>query len=209
LATARLLVWSSPLPGDTQRPLADIDLMGLTTPERPQVPPRQKQQKPHLLISAKNNLGAETHVTYASSTKFYLADEEEGRPWIARLPFPVQVVEQVETLAQGEPERFRGAHARHHGYYDGAEREFRGFGMVEQRDTEEFAALTASGTLPDPTNIDAASHVPPVLTKTWFHTGAFLEGRRISRHFEHEYYREGDASLGVGSLSDEDLGACS
>ena len=27
----------------------------------------------------------------------------------------------------------------HHGYWDGAEREFRGFGMVEQLDTETFA----------------------------------------------------------------------
>ncbi len=32
-------------------------------------------QKPHLLISIKNNLGAETKVQYAPSTKFYLADK--------------------------------------------------------------------------------------------------------------------------------------
>ena len=33
----------------------------------------------------------------------------------------------------------------HHGYWDGAEREFRGFGRVEQRDTEVVPAGTASG----------------------------------------------------------------
>ena len=78
------LVWSSPLPGDTRQPLRYIDLMG--------------GQKPHLLLSVKNNLGAETSIQYASSTKFYLADKLAGQPWITRLAFPVHVVERVETL---------------------------------------------------------------------------------------------------------------
>ena len=30
----------------------------------------------------------------------------------------------------------------------------------------------------------------PVLTKSWYHTGAYIEGLSISRHFEAEYYRE-------------------
>ena len=38
--------------------------------------------------------------------------------------------------------------------------------------------------------IDEASHIPPVLTRTWFHTGAYIDGDRISRQFEREYYRE-------------------
>src|SRR4029453_15703263 len=38
------------------------------------------------------------------------------------------------------------------------------------------------------TNIDPTSHVPPIHTKTWFHTGAYLEDYRISQHFIHEYY---------------------
>ena len=102
-------------------------------------------QKPHLLIKTVNNLGAETHVQYAPSTKFYLADKLAGKPWITRLPFPVHVVERVETLDRISGNRFVTRYAYHHGYFDGVEREFRGFGMVEQWDTEEFAALTASG----------------------------------------------------------------
>ena len=35
-------------------------------------------QKPHLLIRSTNNLGAETKVDYASSTKFYLEDKARG-----------------------------------------------------------------------------------------------------------------------------------
>src|SRR5205823_13951592 len=121
----------------------------------------------HLLVGAVNNLGAETRVQYAPSTRFYLADKREGRPWITRLPFPVHVVERVETYDHISGNRFVTRHAYHHGYFDGVEREFRGFGLVEQLDTEAFTILTADGTLPA-TNVDGAFHVPPVLTKTWF-----------------------------------------
>ena len=39
-------------------------------------------QKPHLLIKTINNLGLETEVQYAPSTRFYLQDKYDGRPWI-------------------------------------------------------------------------------------------------------------------------------
>ncbi len=177
------LVWSSPLPGDARRPIRYIDLMG--------------GQKPHLLIRSTNNLGAETKVEYASSTKFYLEDKDAATPWITRLPFPVHVVERMTTFDRISGNRFVTSYKYHHGYFDGAEREFRGFGMVEQKDTEEFATF-AAGAPPGTTNIDAASHVPPVLTKTWFHTGLYLGRDHVSDFFAGllddkdvgEYYRE-------------------
>src|SRR5262245_2519889 len=184
------LVWSSPLPGDARRPMRYVELM---------------EQKPHLMIGTKNNLGAETRVEYAASTKFYLADKAAGNPWMTRLPMPVHVVERVETLDRISRNRFVTRYAYHHGYFDGVEREFRGFGMVEQLDTEEFAALSLSVSFPDATNIDAASHVPPVLTKTWFHTGAFVDEARISRHFDHEYWHESDLGEGEVGLTDDEL----
>ena len=178
------LVWSSPLPGDTGRQMRYVSLMG--------------GQKPHLLVKTVNNLGAETRIQYAPSTTFYLRDKYDGTPWITRLPFPVHVVERVETYDHLSRNRFVTRYAYHHGYFDGHEREFRGFGMVEQFDTEELAALTTGGTLPEAINIDAVSHVPPVHTKTWFHTGAYLSRDHMSDFFaglldEHdtgEYYRE-------------------
>jgi len=168
------LVWSSPLPGDAWRPMRYVNLMG--------------GRKPHLLVKTINNLGAETRVDYSPSTKYYLQDKRDGEPWITRLPFPVHVVERVETYDHISRNRFVTRYAYHHGYFDGEEREFRGFGMVEQWDTEQFAAL-AGGTVPAD-NIAAASHVPPVHTKTWFHTGVYLGRERVSRHFENEYFRE-------------------
>lgn len=176
------LVWSSPLPGDALRPLRYIDLMA--------------GQKPHLLVSVKNNLGAETKMQYAASTKFYLQDRMSGTPWVTRLPFPVHVVERVETYDRISQNRFVTRYAYHHGYYDGVEREFRGFGMVEQWDTAEFAALAAGGAFPPGTNIDQSSHVPPAHTKTWFHNGAYIAQDNISQHFVGEYYR-GDPGAGL------------
>lgn len=61
---------------------------------------------------------------------------------------------------------------------------------MEQWDTEELAVLTAADTLAQAGNIDPISHVPPVFTRTWFHTGAFLEGDRLEAVFETEYYQE-------------------
>lgn len=170
------LVWSSPLPGEATRPMRYIDLMG--------------GQKPHMLIGTKNNLGAETRVQYAPSTRFYLADQAAGTPWLTRLPFPVHVVERVETYDRISGNRFVTRHAYHHGYFDGIEREFRGFGLVEQWDTEEIGGIRSGDTVSTDTNLDEASFVPPVYTKTWFHTGVYLDRQRISRYFEAEYYRE-------------------
>jgi RHS repeat-associated protein len=178
------LVWSSPLQGDAGRQMRYVDLMG--------------GQKPHLLIGSVNNLGAETRVSYAPSTKFYLADKLAGRPWITRIPFPVHVVERVETYDRVSGNRFVTRYAYHHGYFDGVEREFRGFGMVEQWDTEEFAALSESAEFPAGTNFDQSSHVPPALTRSWFHTGMYFGRNQISNFFggllddqdAGEYYRE-------------------
>jgi RHS repeat-associated protein len=199
------LLWSSPLPAHATHPMRYIDLMG--------------GQKPHLLISMVNNLGAETRVQYTASTQFYLADKAAGTPWITRLPFPVHVVEHVETYDRISRNRFVTRYAYHHGYFDGEEREFRGFARVEQWDTEEFAALSARGELAD--NLEATSHVPPVLTKTWFHTGAYLQGAHIALLLKDEYYQEPhlspaqqdalllpDTVLPAGLTAEEEREAC-
>ena len=99
------LVWTSPLPVDARRPMRYIDLMG--------------GWKPHLLVKIVNNLGAETHLHYTASTKFYLADKRAGRPWITKLPFPVHVVERIENYDRISRNRFVTRYAYHHGYFDG------------------------------------------------------------------------------------------
>jgi RHS repeat-associated protein len=175
------LVWSSPLPHHERSPLRFIDLMG--------------GRKPHLLTRWLNNLGAETRIRYVSSTRFYLADRRAGRPWITRLPFPVHVVERVETYDHVSRNRFVTRYSYHHGYFDGAEREFRGFALVQQIDTEELSAHSAGRDVPAGDNFDEASYVPPVVKKTWYHTGAWAAGERISRSFEADYYEDPEGRL--------------
>lgn len=174
------LVWSTQIPGRREMQMSYLDLMGT---------------KPHLLHEVDNNLGSVVRLAYAPSTRFYLEDKRNGKPWISRLSFPVHCLERVETEDRISGSRFVTLYRYHHGYFDGPEREFRGFGMVEQMDTEEFAA---AGEPAGATNLAAAYYVPPVLTKTWFHTGMYLGRNHVSDFFaglldEHdrgEYYRE-------------------
>lgn len=163
------LVWSSPHSADAGRQMRYVDLLGGI--------------KPHLLTASDNNLGAETRVTYTSSTEFYLRDKRAGTPWITRLAFPVHVVARVDTYDQIGRNRFTTRYAYHHGCYDGAEREFRGFGMVEQWDTDQYGAFTASGELPAGDNTAAEAFVPPVHTKTWFDTGVWLGADHIAAYY--------------------------
>ena len=169
------LVWSSPLPRDATAPLLYVDLMGGV--------------KPHLLIAMRNNLGAETRATYAPSTRFYLQDEAAGRPWVTRLPFPVWTVERTEAIDWIGRNRLVCRYAYHHGFFDGLEREFRGFGMVEQWDTEEFRTDTAFEDDPF-ANWNALSFTKPILTRTWSHTGAFIDAGKVSLQYESEYWLE-------------------
>src|SRR4051812_23852624 len=93
-------------------------------------------RKPYLLSEFDNHLGASTRVTYAPSTQFYLADEQRPETrWRTPLPFPVQVVARVEVLDVLSGGQLTTTYRYHHGYWDGAEREFRGFGRVDQRDS--------------------------------------------------------------------------
>ena len=135
-------------------------------------------QKPHLLVTVKNNLGAETRIHYAPSTKFYLQDKHGGKPWMTRLALSGACGRARRDLRLASVAIVSSPDMRTiTAILTATEREFRGFGMVEQLDTEEFTALSAEITFPAADNVDAASHVPPVYTKTWFHTGAFVDRR--------------------------------
>jgi hypothetical protein len=95
--------------------------------------------KPYLLDTMDNHLGAVTRVRYRPSTHFFLRDHADlTTRWHTTLPFPVHVVAQVEVEDAISAGRLVTEYRYHHGYWDGVEREFRGFAMVEQLDTEMF-----------------------------------------------------------------------
>jgi RHS repeat-associated protein len=128
--------------------------------------------KPYLLTRMDNHLGASTTVTYAPSTAEYLRDQADpASRWRTTLPFPVQVVSRVEVRDAHSEGRLVTQYRYHHGYWDGVEREFRGFACVEQLDTETFDP-TADPDMPrDPADGPPEHHSPPTLTRTWFHPG--------------------------------------
>jgi len=83
--------------------------------------------------------------------------------------------------------RFASEYSYHHGYYDHAEREFRGFGRTEQKDAEDITHFIRESGGAMNNIVQQDLHQPPVLVKTWFHTGAFLDGEKILNQFAHEY----------------------
>ncbi len=176
------IVWSSPLPAEANTPIKYIKILGDTKGEG---------NKPYLLREVNNNMGAITRLRYDASTKFYLEDEKQGKPWITKLPFPVQVLVRQEVQDEIAGNHFVTRHAYHHGYFDKVEREFRGFGMVEQWDTEDYESLSQNSLFEHIGQNWSEQHdVPPIYTKTWFHNGFYKQGGKISRQYESEYYKE-------------------
>ncbi len=162
-------------------------------------------EKPHLLTRYDNHMGATTQVRYAPSTRFYLEARANGTPWATALPFPVQVLDTVEVLDHISRTRLVSKFRYHHGYFDGREREFRGFGRVDQIDSETHDDFTPGG-LPDPTasfeNDKKDFSVPPKETRTWFHTGAWADNLVLTERYQGEFWKE-DSEAFV--LEDHDL----
>ena len=154
-----------------------------------------QRHKPYLLNEINNNLGSKSTITYCSSTKFYLEDKKKGNPWIVNLPFPVQVVEKTESFDLISGSKMVSSYAYHHGHYDGIEREFCGFGLVERTDAETLEDLL-NGDPPQPPLLRGEEedgtdfYVPPILTKTWRHTGAWRRYGSLSRQYEQEYFQQ-------------------
>ncbi len=158
------IVWSTALPG--QYPMRYIDLMN--------------SKKPHVMTGHNNNMGKEVSLNYKSSTYYYLKDKRAGNPWATKLPFPVQVVASTTSFDHISSSSSTICYQYHHGYFDHDEREFRGFGMVEQTDQESFETYNPTSPL----------DIPPIRTKTWIHTGSYFDQDQFSRQYEKEYYRD-------------------
>lgn len=113
----------------------------------------------HLLREIRNGLGRVTTIEYESSTVDYLEAAAAGAPWKSRPPFPVTVVSAVRDRfgldldeTPGEDEYLTELRYRD-GYYDGFEKEFRGFSEVESIERGDASQ-------------------PTLVTRNSFHTGA-------------------------------------
>ena len=94
-------------------------------------------RKPYLLQELDNHIGAVTKSSMCRRLRYYIEDQAhpESR-WRTNLPFPIQVVARVEVIDYFSRGKVTTYYQYHDGHWDGAEREFRGFGFVEQFDSE-------------------------------------------------------------------------
>lgn len=123
-------------------------------------------EKPYLLNQTNNHMGGLGKVTYRSSAQEWLDEKHALRaadkPAISYLPFPVHVVVKQTQEDSITSTTLTQLFQYRQGFYDPREREFRGFGLVLQTDSET------------PPNRQE-SFTAPVLSKTWYHTGRFAE----------------------------------
>ncbi|WP_387465323.1 SpvB/TcaC N-terminal domain-containing protein [Photorhabdus sp. RM323S] len=134
-------------------------------------------KKPWLLSEMNNNMGARHILHYRSSAQFWLDEkakaQDAGQTPVCYLPFPVHTLWKTETEDEISGNKLVTALSYAHGAWDGHEREFRGFGYVEQKDSHQLA----QGSAPERT--------PPALTKNWYATGLPVIDSALSA----EYWR--------------------
>ena len=160
--------------------------------------------KPYLLQEMNNNMGNITRVEYGSSIYHFLRDDRKKETrWKTQLPFPVLVVNKVEVLDLLSGGKLATQYSYHNGYWDGAEREFRGFAQVDAQDTETFERFRTTSLIKQggnnlniPEHLSFEQYSPPVLTKSWFYPGPV--GQDFARwediDFSYQYW-QGDTTI--------------
>lgn len=126
--------------------------------------------RPYLLSASNNNMGCSTHVLYRSSVQEWLDEKwqllKRNMLAVSYLPFPVQVVSKQQQKDEITGNVLTQAFTYSQGYYDGFDREFRGFGLLRQTDSEARQ------------NEDDRGFTAPALACTWFHTGRSVDMSR-------------------------------
>ena len=95
-----------------------------------------------LLRSVDNGLGRTITIDYQPSTTFYTADWDAGQAWATALPFPVQVVSRATVHDANSGSDYVVDYRYRDGYYDGEQKEFRGFAGVTKIERGDETAPT-------------------------------------------------------------------
>ncbi|MCS3409313.1 SpvB/TcaC N-terminal domain-containing protein [Serratia sp. AKBS12] len=140
-------------------------------------------EKPWLLNGMNNNMGADHRLYYRSSAQFWLDEKTEAKtankaPPPCYLPMALHTLWRTETTDEITGNRLSSEIRYKTGVWDGREREFRGFGYVEVRDTD----ITASrGT--------AIESSLPSKRCSWYATGLPAVDEQL-----HKQYWRGDTA---------------
>lgn len=99
----------------------------------------------NLMARVENGLGMVTDVTYGTAAQ-HMARDGGWQAWRHKLPYPMQVVSKIDRWDRLTNLHEEDEYTYHNGYYDGVEKQFRGFAEVEIRaNADEFqeAGVTA------------------------------------------------------------------
>jgi hypothetical protein len=108
------------------------------------------KEQPFLLRSVDNGLGRTILITYKSSIEDYITDWDANNPWQVNLPFPVQVVNRVTVHDANSGDDYTIDYHYRDGYYDGVQKEFRGFVRSQEiKVGDESAATTVTNLVYD------------------------------------------------------------
>ena len=132
-------------------------------------------QKPGLLQVIDNGIGRRTFIRYRHSTDDLIRSRRRGKPWLTTMPNPVWVVagmvDDIGLDLNGDagPDYYVASFDYRDGYYDGFEKQFRGFAYVQKI---VWGDDVDSGTgLPTGNGLGAVSG-PTAVTRYRFMTGS-------------------------------------
>ena len=108
--------------------------------------------RPYLLNRIENGIGGITEIEYKPSTQQAVEAASRGTPWQSALPFPVQTVSGIVQRDAISGTVTTRTIRYYDGFFDGHEREFRGFGRAEVIE-------------------DGAADSPSTMTVSYFHQG--------------------------------------
>ncbi|WP_192562210.1 SpvB/TcaC N-terminal domain-containing protein [Pseudomonas gozinkensis] len=123
--------------------------------------------RPYLLTHCNNNMGYSATLSYRSSAQYWLDEKHKelmaGRRPVCHLPFPQMVLEWLRQDDEITGNYLMQLYQYFEGYFDGIEREHRGFGRICQIDSEMEPGKAKSG------------QTAPMLMTRWFHTGRSID----------------------------------
>ncbi len=99
----------------------------------------QPGEQPYQLKTITNGIGRTTTIGYGTSTAERQRDREAGQAWPLPTPTPIPVVKRIEVSDGREAVVYATELDYHDGFYDGLEREFRGFARAERREIGDDA----------------------------------------------------------------------
>ncbi|VEF12574.1 toxin [Pseudomonas fluorescens] len=143
--------------------------------------------KPYLMRSSNNNMGCSASIVYRSSAQEWLDEKQqwlaanpEGVP-VCHMPLNVQVVKQQFQLDEITGNRLSQSFNYREGYYDPWAREYRGFGYLEQTDSERQTATEDTG------------FTAPIRACSWYIIGQFMNRPRTG------YFAGDDEAVPLGA----------